>query len=439
MTTLYFLALDAAKNLELSRQHIKFWETAREYVVGGSAEGADLITKSVDGPVKLLFLVGIVAISMTLFWQAGFQTAKDGPLSVFITAGPQLAWVILVVFLLANSYSNAYKIANSTWRFRTLMRDRTQTIVFANSQISNAIANEIYYARFGQAVSEQLAECRGMPFPAARVPQAVRPGPGAEIPLEQSQTYDFLECLKTLQSEVQSSYTALQKDCGKDLQNCRILQDKARNLSKEVSDGVERIEKAFVNTGSSDRPYFGPDGRAGGLDDPLVVGEDFSAIGDAIAAALSSVGEFVYINLVELGNTVYTASIEVLFMLGGLFFPITIAWSLIPGKRQILLDWFVGILSITISEQIYLILIGVVAVLAGLPQFQEFGPRLFLITIGILGPILATVGGGVSGLAMARTYRGAAIGSVGAALSVASGAAFTIAYRANARRQLGRA
>ncbi|NJR57269.1 MAG: hypothetical protein HC768_23750 [Acaryochloris sp. CRU_2_0] len=246
-------------------------------------------------------------------------------------------------------------------------------------------------------------------------------------------TYDFLECLKTLEAEVQSSYAALQRDCGKDLQDCRIVQDKARDLSRQVSDGVKRIEKVFVSTGSP-----GPNGP-GRIPDPYIVGADFSAVGDAIAAALSSVGDFVYINLVELGNTIYTASIETMFMLGGLFFPITIAWSLIPGKRQILLDWFVGILSIIISEQIYLILIGVVAVLAGLPQFHEFGPRLFLITIGISGPILATVGGGVSGIAMARTYRGVATGAVGAALTIASGAAFTLAYRINSHRQLRRA
>lgn len=437
---LYLADLDASKHVRLSLEHRKFWQMARDYVVGGENINADLISKTVEGPVSLLILVGVISVSLTLLYQTGFKTAKDGPFSVVTHAAPQFFWVVVVTFLLLNQFANAYKIANTTWQFRTLMRDRTETVVFANSVISRAIAQEVFNAQFGQETTEQLAECQAMPLPTVRVPSATRPPIGAEVlpTLEENQTYDFLDCMKTLKTRVEDNYKYLQRTCGENLESCQIVEEKGAALTKQVSDGVDRITGIYVTAeGEPFQPwdYTG----TGRFLDEYTSGNLLAEIGDVISSALSSIGDFAYIKLVELGNTLYTASIELMFLLGGLFFPITVAWSLIPGKRQVMLDWLVFTLSLIISEQIYLILIGVVAALSQQPQFYEFGPRLFLITLGILGPLLAMGGGAVSGYLMARTYRGASIGAVGAVGSIASAAIFTAVYRIHHRHQLRRA
>lgn len=437
LNTLYIAALNGTKSLELSKEHIKFWEQARAYVVGGDALGAsDLVSKTVDPAVRLIFFVGIIGITVTLLYQTGFKNGKGGAMPVFSAVAPQAFFVILVLFLTNNQYEKAYDIANSTWALRNNMRNNTQSVVQANQVFTEAISNELFNAQFGQEVTAQLETCQKLPAPLVRVPTAVRTVGAEGIKLETGQTYDFLECLNTLEATIQENQAILKRQCGQNLGSCELAQQKASDLGKQVAEGTQKIKsRLIVGFGTGPATELTGIGR---LPDPLLITGDFSAIGDVIAGALSSVGDFIYMELVELGNTLYTSSIEVLFLLSGLFFPITIVWSLIPGKKQVLLDWLVATLALIVTEQIYLILVGTVATLSALPQFHAFGPRLFLITLGILAPLLAVASGGVTGFAMARTYRGAAAGAASAALSVAAGAAFSIAYKANSRKQLQR-
>lgn len=435
----YLLALDPGKSMELSREHVEFWRTARRYVVGGDSLGAGTLSKTLELPVFILVAFGVIGITSVLLYKTGTSNAKEGPVSVLMQAGPQFVWVVFVVLLLANGFANAYKIANTTWGFRTLMRDQTQTINYANVKINEAIASELFNAQFGQEITEQLETCEALPTPTVRIPTAAVSIGAEELTREQRQTGDYISCLQTLKATVDRDYKLLQEQCKEDFSDCKLVEAKAAELSKEVGDGVKRIEKTFTleDIGLPDLRNVPGIGRP--ITDIFITSDDLAAIGGAIRGAISSVGDFAHMELVELGNSIYTSIIELSFMLGGIFFPVTIAWSLIPGKRQVILDWFVTMLGIIISEQIYLILLGVVSVLSTLPQFHEFGPRLFLITLGISGPLLAGVGGFVSGFAMARTYRGVSAGAVGAAVSVVSAAAFTAMYRMNSRRQMRRA
>lgn len=438
LNALYLADLNGTKSLKLSEEHLEFWRKARQYVVGGDTLGSsDLISKTLEGPVRLLILVGIVAITVTLVYRVGFKTAKQGPLAVVSDAAPQFFWVVLVVFLLASGFARAYDISNSVWALRNNLRNNTQSVTHANKVFTNAIASELFNVQFGQEVSEQLATCQSLPFPTVRVPTASRPATGAEgIKLEEGQTYDFLDCLTTLEKSIERNQEALKQQCGENLTECEIVEQKSGDLARQVGDGTRKIRRRLVaGLGPGDGTGFDD---IGGVPDPLLVQADFSAVGDLISSALSGIGDFAFMWLVEFGNTLYTSSIEVLFLLGGMFFPVTVAWSLIPGKRQILLDWLVAMLALIITEQFYLIIIGMVSVLSIQPEFHEFGPSLFLFTLGVTAPLIAAASGGVSGIQMARTYRGTAASAAGAALSVAAGAAFSIAYKANARKQLAR-
>lgn len=437
LNALYLANFNGTKSIELSEDHIDFWKQARRYVVGGETLGqSNLISKTLEAPVNMLFLIGVIGVSVVLINRLGFKTAKDGPVAVVLDAAPQFFWVILAVFLLASQFSRAYDVANTTWAFRNNLRNNTRSVVHANQVFTEAIANEFFNIQFGQEVSEQLATCQGLPFPTTRVPTATRPTGAEGTKLEEGQTYDFLDCLTTLEETIERNRTELKKQCGEKLQSCEIVEEKVDGLSRQISDGTKKIRRRLiVGQGPGNTPGFD---QIGGIPDPLLIQDDFSAIGDLIAGALSGLGDFAFMWLVEFGNNLYTSSIEILFLLGGMFFPLTVAWSVIPGKRQVLLDWFVTLLSLIITEQVYLIIVGMVAVLSIQPQFHEFGPKLFLFTLGITAPLIAAASGGVSGFQMARTYRGAALGAAGAALSVISGVAFSIAYKANSKRQLAR-
>lgn len=426
-------SLNGTKSLELSENHIQFWQTARDYTVGGDNISSNLIIKTVEGPVNLILGIGLVILMTQLIYTLGFKTAKGGVADVFIDNAKQGFWVFLVVFLLANQYARAYDFVEGIWEFRNGMRNNTATIVMANEVFNDAIANEVFNVQFGQKVSERLAVCQSLPFPTVRVPQAKRPTGAVEVKLEQGQTYDFLSCLETLEKEVKQDQLTLQRACGEKYTNCEVIEQKASDLAKQVGDGVKTIRQKLITT----IPSGGIPGL-GGIPEPLAIQADFSFLGDAISGALSGIGDWVYMELAEGINTFYTTFIEISFLLAGLFFPITVAWSWIPGKRQVMGDWGVGMLALVITEQIYLIIVGITAVMSTLPQFQEFGSRLFLFTFGISAPILAMGSGGISGLALARTFRGVATGAAAAAGGIIGGAVATAAYRQNTRRQLAR-
>lgn len=448
LNSLYFLSLDATKNLKQSAEYAEFWEKSRDFVRGGTSLQGDMITKTVQPAVNLLLLVSLTAIAMTLVYQLGFKTAGSGPIAVLNSSYPQLLALLGALLLLSNNYANAYKIADGVWQFRTNMRNNTQSVVSANAVITDAIANEMFNIQYGQSVMDQFNACEALPYPTVKVPTAIRPPVGAEgsYGLEEGQTYDFLECLDKLEKTVLANSKQLQKDCGDNLQNCEVVQSKSGDLEKQVSIGVGTLKRNFAlsDIGLPDIPL--PKPGLPDFSDPtnirtpftIITGGDIAFLGDVIESALNGVGDFVYMELVELGNQVYTGFINLAYLFAMLLFPVTIAWGLMPGKRGILVGWFITALSIIISEQIYILSIGVVAAVSSLPQFAETGPRLVLITLGILGPVLAGFSGVTSGFLMARSYRGAAVGGLGAAASIATGAAFTVAYRMNSRRQLSR-
>lgn len=450
MNSTLFLALDATKNLKLSDENIEFWRSSRKFIQGGASIQGDLISKTITPAVNILLLVGIVCIAIMMFYQMSFKTVGGGPIEVLRQGFPQLLSVALVTLLLTNNYANAYKITEGTWTFRDFLRDNTQTSTMATQVITEAIANELFNAQYGQSVMDQFNKCEGLPYPTVKVPTAVRPpvSVGAEgaSGVEVAQTYDYLECMDALQRKVKDNLKILQEDCGKNLQNCEVVKEKSDTLAKQVDAGVTKIKRNFAlsDVGLPDIPLpkLGlPDlSRPQDIRTPatIITASDIAFLGDAINSAISGVGDFVYMELVELGNSLYTGFINISYMLATLIFPVTVAWSLIPGKRRVLADWAVFALSIIVSEQIYLVTVGMVAVLSRQAEFSEFGPRLFLITLGILGPLLSVGGGAVSGFTMAKTYRGASAAGAGAALSVATGAAFTIAYRLNSKRQTSR-
>lgn len=433
-SALYFAALNGTKSLELSKEHVQFWQETRRYVVGGDTLGSsDLVAKTVQGPVSIILAVGIIAVCVKMIWDLGFKSGPKGAMPVAVTVLPTFVWLCVVLLLLNNNFEKTYELSNWSWAFRSNLRDNTSGIVQANQTFTEAIQNELFHAQFGQEVAADLQTCQDMPFPTVRVPTAQRRTTGAEgaSRIEENQTYDFLSCIDALEATIKRNQTALDEQCGKNGIGCEVVKQKAADVGKQVGEATTKIRKRLVlNAPGSGLSGLNP------IADPLAVTSDFSAVGDAIAGALSSVGKFAYMKLVELGNTLYTGSIEIMFLLAGLFAPITVAWALIPGRRKVLLDMGVGILSLIITEQIYLILVGTVAVMAGLPQFQSIGPGLFLATLGIIAPLLAVASGGVSGLVMGKAYRGAAGAGAAAGLSVAGGAALSIAYKMNQRRQL---
>lgn len=438
---LQLLALDATKSLKLSQDYHAFWDRAREYTVGGNSFSSDLITKTIEQPVNILIVIGVGSLCASVLYQSSFK--KSDGLSVFLHNLPQLIWAAFIMFMLANGYANAFKVADSSWAFRGLMRERTRSITVINTQISNAMANQLFHTQYGQAVTDQFAECEALPIPTVRLPKAATTTGAEGLTVEQRHTAEFISCMESLQATVEDNYEDLQEQCGEALDKCEVIKEKTQILAKQVDAGVRKIKKQFelsdIGLPNVPLPEFDitdpANLRVPGI---FVTADDLAFLGRSINSAIAGVGEYAHMQLVALGNQLYTGFINISFMFAGLFFPIAIAWALIPGKKVGLVAWFITMLALIIAEQTYLITLGIVSVLSVLPEFSEIGPTLFLATLGILAPIMAGFSGFGSGWLMAQRYRSGATGVAGAALGVASGAIFTAIYRMHSQRQLKR-
>ena len=408
---LQLLALDPAKSLKLSEDYSAFWDRAREYTVGGNSFSSDLITKTIEQPVNILIVIGVGSLCASVLYQSSFK--KSDGLSVFLHNLPQFLWAAFIMFLLANGYSNAFKVADSSWAFRGLMRERTASISIINTQISNAMANQLFHTQYGQAVTDQFAECEALPIPTVRLPKAATTTGAEGLTVEQRHTAEFISCMETLQETVERNYEDLQEQCGETLDKCEVIKERTQTLAKQVDAGVRKIKKQFelsdiglpnIPLPDLSNPLDPNSFRSPGLG-IFVTADDIAFLGNSVSSAIAGVGEYAHMQLVSLGNQLYTGFINISFMFAGLFFPIAVAWALIPGKKVGLVAWFITMLALIIAEQTYLITLGIVSVISFLPEFSEIGPTLFLATLGILAPIMAGFSGFGSGWMMAQRYQ----------------------------------
>ena len=418
---------EAAKNLQLTSDHLLFWRQVREYMVGGDAVGSNLIAKALSAPVSLIFWFGIGGTVMAIIWNTGYKHLN--PFDILLDSLPQIAWVLLVSFLLANNFAYAYKFSNASWLIRLRARETISSITLANTQLSSAIVDQVYYSRFGQEVSGQLKTCNAKPFPAVYLPSETRPAEDPSNPLSQQQVqaYDALDCYKSAGEFAERTYLALEKECGGSTSECDQTTARAKSTATKIKEKLGEVYD-FVTVDVNGVP----------LPDLLALQPQFKIISDSIGGAVAAVGDFAYMNLVELGNTGFTGFIELSFALAGLFFPGVVSWSMLPGKKMAILDWLIFAISIMVMETSYVLMVGITAVMAEQPQFDYYGARLFLYTLGIIGPFLAFSLGAYSGWTMARTARGIGLGGARAGLQIASAGAFTTLHRLNHRRSLRR-
>lgn len=419
-------ALDAAA--VKTEDHNMFWATFRTFFIdSGSTPSGGASPNLIEPIVSAIVIIGVLLSVAKIFMSAAHKDADI--LSTLQKNLPRLLILGLVIFFLQNNYANAYGFVDGLWKYRNNITAQTARYRKQSITIAQAIDNRIFDVRFGSELRLQLGICNQKPRPAVYLPSLTRPGPDADPQptQQQSQVYDYLECMDSTMTQMRTRLAQLSQECstGRGTQ-CAVNTAKAENLISTADNQKEALRKFYFDDIRA--LTSGPNGG-------FIPLEEIPTIELGIVAFD---GDEPFLKSVRAGNWLFLSYLETGWSLAGGFFPITIAVALIPGLFKVLADWFVTALSLLIGENVYLALIGLVAITAQSPELEDFGSQIFLQFLGTIGPLAATAFGLGSGWAMARQYRGSATGLAVGVTSLVTGGGLAIASAVSTRKRLRR-
>lgn len=409
-----------------TKDHVKFWGVFRSYVVGGDNPGAELITTTLEPLVKLIVAVAVLLIVVKVLLMSA-NHGGNGIKAVVIANMPQLLWVTVVFVLLANQFAYAYNVSEGFWAIRKDVRNRSEIATVLNVKLSTAISNEIFNVKYGAIAQKELAECQGMPRPAVALNGTTRPSVEAfdsdNPPSKgQIQIYDYIDCLDKFSATLDGLQKDLQKQCQDDYYECLDAPAKALKAKQETDKSIKEMRVHYRIDAS--------DAMTGNVysEQPLIT----------LGAWSWDITDNTFLKAVEAGNWGFMSYIELAYALAGALLPGVIAVSLLPTMSKVLADWFVSALSLLAAENVYFWLLGVVAVIAKDPAFENFSSEVFLFFLGTAAPWAALSVGLFSGFMLARSYRSAGIGGMTLVASAGSGMVLSGLSYLNHRKYLKR-
>lgn len=407
-----------------TEDHIKFWETFRSYIIGGDNPGAELIKTTLAPVVNMIIVVAIILIAARAILMA--SSAKGDLASVFQGNMGTVLLLSAAIFLLAGGYANAYNISNGTWQIRQSVREQTTQSRVNAVRLASALNNQIFYHRFGAQAQLEFLVCEQKPRPAVALRSLKRPGPeeDPQPTKEQSQLYDYLECMDTAVVRLKQFQNRLTQECSQNEAGCIDATARAQNVINVSEDSVEGLKRFYQR--DLDELTAGPNNTF--LDD--------SEIPDINLGFVAFDGDEPFIKAVKTGNWAFLSYLELGFALSGALFPGVVAVALIPTLWKVIPDWLVLNLNMIVVENVYLWIIGVVAVVSKDEGLQQFGGQLFLQFLGSTAPFAASAAGLFGGWMMARQYRGSAAAGVTMVGSAVSGVALTALYTINSAKYL---
>jgi len=362
--------------------------------------------------VRFILAVGLI------FWmfQYGQKMAESkGTAQVFAITGQSLLPVVLVILFLSNQGQNSRLLAYG-------LRDVVNS--WSNGAMSMQIAGQTLRAALSdqlvtQDVKDQIAaagdKCMQMPQPGVALPSATRPtGDAARtLTLQQQQAYDYLECLKKLESFAkQKKQEGLTKNCP----NFVGARGTCKFFRRFIDQTIATTRRVLENEGDKltgkKSGIFNPFGPSMGLRDYLI------GVGASIAY-----GPVLYFT-----QWLWMSFLEMAMWLSALFAPLFIAAAIVPGRQNLTVTWFVGFLTIGLAKLAYIVVMGIVAAQLSDRNTILASDMRFPMALGLFAPGVSFAVVTAGGLAAASSFRNQSITVVGAATSVVAGALSTMGY-----------
>lgn len=342
------------------------------------------------------------------FWIFGLgnSLASSGSLAGTYTVSFRYFLVgLVVVMLLANEAQLSRNLALGLRGVINAQRNGLMEVQILDLSLREAITDQMITRDAADRISQQAQICAQMPRPGVVLPSPTPPADRSILTREQEQAYAFLDCLRSLErvaTEIREEQE--QAVCGPLGFACAFF---TRFLDRTINSIVQSLQTEVERFTSGEIP------------DPLFVQNFLSdfLVGLGISAALGPLlnkVQWIYINLLEMA-----------LWLSGLSAPLFAALALVPGQLNMAISWLITFMSIGLMQIMYVLIVGVVAVLLSQnPTFLASDLR-FPLALAVFAPIISSVLVTAGGLAAARAFarsNAAVISGVASIVSAGFGA-----------------
>lgn len=375
--------------------------------------GSNISAYSFAGPVRFLLAIGMI------FWMVDYgkkmSESKGMAQSFQIFFDSSLKIFLIIIFLTdQGSYSRflAYGLRDITYSWS----ERAMNLQLADVKFRDAIKEQLLVEEVKNEISRQGEKCMQLPRPEVALPAAKRPpkDPNNPLTIEQDQAYRFLECLDKLVKYIDKKQAEAEA-----AKECRFG---CKFFKLWIKSHVGILKFAILQEIVKRVPgYEGPKDFDQILEDKYHSAVDF----------FGNVEQKGWMAVFGLTQWMWITFLEGSMWLSGLFAPLFIAISFIPGKEKMFGIWLIEILTIGLARFAYIALLGVVAVqVSTTPQdvvlLSQDGR--FFMALGVFAPGISMAVVVSGAIAAASSYRSQAVGAASTVAGIATGSIATLAY-----------
>lgn len=367
---------------------------------------------SFANPVRFILGVGLI------FWLSdyGWKVINSKGMAQTIQAFTHsFLPIILILIFLSNQgvYSRvlAYGLRDTvnSWSEGALNQQ------IAGQTLRSALSEQLLAEEVKNQIREQAQKCLQMPRPQVILPSATRPTPAPNNPLtsEQEQAYNYLECLERLVAFIeQKQNQVLQSQACTG--GCAFVRAILEGLA--IAAGGSLAGEVSLRTGETvDTVIDNPDA--------------FTETSRDLVDFLSGLEQQSFMYVFSFIQWMWISFLELSMWLLGLFAPLFVALSIIPGRQNMFMFWVIEFLTIGLAKLAYVFVIGVVAI--QLTEAQSLilsSDGRFFGALGLFAPGVSFAIVTVGGIAAASSFRGQSVGAISTIAGVAIGSVATIAY-----------
>ena len=396
------------------RESQEWWDNLWQETFAPTDLSANISMYSFTNPVRFLIGIGLI------FWLADYgkkMVNSQGMMQSVQIFSESFLPIILILIFLANQglYSRvlAYGLRDivNSWS-NGLMQQQ-----IAGKTISSALEEQLLVEEVKNDIRQQANKCMQMPRPEVILPSATRPAADPDNPLttEQEQAYSYLECLEKLVAFIdQKEEEVLNAQVCSG--GCQFFQELMKGLSFAASAGF--AGDVSLRTGEQIDTILEE-----GIDESLE--DDYRTMADFVKNLEKNGWMFIF----SVTQWMWISFLEMSMWLNGLFAPLFVALSLIPGKQKMFYFWLIEHLTIGLAKLAYVALIGVVAVQIStsstviLSQDQRF-----FMALGAFAPGVSFAVVTAGGIAAAMSFRSQSVGAASVASSALTGSIVSVAY-----------
>lgn len=274
--------------------------------------------------------------------------------------------LLFVLYLIGGSASPGVSLAYNTLRIKDYFRDGLMEQSIAGIKLNEVVKDSMLGDHAKSLIAREQEKCQAIVAPPVLLPSKERPtDPNIRITKEQDALYTKTECYNSLMVYAQELKKEAEKFCsGPCASTIRFLNDYTEAFKVGVENELEKLT-------TKDGGFFNPLGPFLSVDDMVIGGMFFN----------------IFKTLLHMLQHLYVNSINAIYFLSIITFPIACAWTIIPFSSSTALGTWAGVFfGAMLAEFFYIILISLSALIISRLEITRFSDILTALIFGLGAP-----------------------------------------------------